>query len=152
MRGRHPSGPEYVDSLAGSARAKERARIILETLSGQCTVQKACELLKVSEGRFQQLRTRLLQAGIDRMEPRAAGRKRRRPSPAEQQVSQLQERLANLEVSLQAAQVREEIALALPRLVHPEPADAAGQSPPGSQKKTRRRRARARAPNPSKPT
>jgi hypothetical protein len=57
MRGRHPSGPEYVEHLQGSAQAKERLRLILETMTGKRRVQEACQLLKISPQRFEQLRT-----------------------------------------------------------------------------------------------
>lgn len=33
MRGRHPSGPEFVDKLPGDATAKDRLRVVLETLT-----------------------------------------------------------------------------------------------------------------------
>jgi hypothetical protein len=51
MRGRYPSGPEYVEGLQGSAEAKRRAKIILETVTGQLRVQEACQALEVSEQR-----------------------------------------------------------------------------------------------------
>src|SRR5262249_6175364 len=45
MRGRFPAGPSYVDKLEGSAAAKERLKVVLETLAGQCRVQEACARL-----------------------------------------------------------------------------------------------------------
>ena len=41
MRGRNPSGPEYVDQPEGSERAKERLKAVLETLAGSCRVRDA---------------------------------------------------------------------------------------------------------------
>ena len=56
MRGRTPAGPEYVDRLAGSEAAKERLKVVLETLAGACRVSAACARLGVCEQRFHQLR------------------------------------------------------------------------------------------------
>src|SRR5205085_1816850 len=42
MRGRRPAGPNYVNSLQGSELARERLRIILQTVAGQLSVQEAC--------------------------------------------------------------------------------------------------------------
>ena len=146
-----------MDQLTGSPQAKERLKGVLETLAGTCRVQEACERLKVSEPRFQQLRLEVLEAGLARLEPRAAGRPAQTPSPAEQEIAELKARLAELELELKVGQVREEIALALPNVVR-QPSDnhaeAAASNEP--EKKTRRqqrrRRARARSPTSRKPT
>ena len=116
MRGRYPSGPEYVDvqHLHGSAQAKERLRVILETMMGQWRVGEACERLGICEQRFRQLRAELLQAALERLEGRPPGRPRRAKEPAE--VAGLRQQLAAMQQELHVAQVREEIALALPRL------------------------------------
>ena len=133
MRGRKPVGPAAVERRAGSAEAKERLRVVLETLAGSCRVGEACARLGLSEPRFDQLRAQVLQAGLDRLEPRAVGRP---PRPAvDAQVRALEARVAELEIELRAARVREEIALALPQVqVGP------GEAP----KKAPRRRAPAR--------
>ena len=116
MRGRYPSGPEYVDvqHLHGSAQAKERLRVILETMMGKWRVQEACDRLGISEQRFRQLRAELLQAALERLEGRPAGRPRRAEEPAE--VAGLRQQLADMQRELHVAQVREEIALALPQV------------------------------------
>jgi hypothetical protein len=116
MRGRYPSGPEYVEvkHLHGSAQAKERLRVILETMMGKWRVQEACDRLGISEQRFRQLRAELLQAALERLEGRPAGRPRRAEEPAE--VAGLRQQLADMQRELHVAQVREEIALALPQV------------------------------------
>ena len=112
MRGRKPSGPAAVERLPGSPQARERLRMILETLAGTCRVGAACARLGVSEQRFDQLRTQVLQAGLDSLEPRPLGRPAQAvPSAA---VAALQARVTALETELAAARVREEIALVLP--------------------------------------
>lgn len=137
MRGRYPSGPKYVEQLQGSDDAKRRAKIILETMTGKLRVQEACALLGICEQRLGQLRQEMLQAAVASLETQPAGR---RPAEAESpDMAALKEQVAALQDELRAAQVREEIALALPRVVHepllrkpPTPA------PDGVEKKIRR--------------
>ena len=83
MRGRHPSGPEFVDKLPGDATAKDRLRVVLETLTGACRVQEACERLNLSEQRFDQVRIEALQAALTALEPKPSGRPPRASSPAD---------------------------------------------------------------------
>jgi len=127
VRGRYPSGPEYVDvqHLHGSAQAKERLRVILETMMGQWRVGEACQRLGISEQRFRQLRAELLEAALERLEPRPAGRPRR--VEESEQVASLRRQLEAMQRELHVAQVRAEIALALPQVATtpataPEPA------------------------------
>jgi len=129
MRGRIAAGPEYVEHLEGSDKAKERVRVILETMQGQCRVQQACERLGICEQRFRQLRETLLQAAVASVEDRPAGRPRRLQEPAE--VAMLRQQVAQLARELQAAQVREEIALALPQVnrTPPEPDPSPAEAP-----------------------
>src|SRR5262249_8666073 len=115
MRGRTPSGPEYVDTVPGSDAAKERGRIVLETMMGICRVQEACARLGISEPRFHQLRTQYLAAYVASAEPQKPGRKPRTRSPLEEQIRRLQQELAELKEELRNARIREEVALTLPR-------------------------------------
>jgi transposase len=118
MRGRRPSGPEYVNTLdGGSEIAKERARIILETVAGTCRVREACARLGISEPRFYQLRTQTLQGAVAGSEPRTPGRKPRKLTPAEEQVRLLQQQLEQKDVELRMARAREEVALTLSRVI-----------------------------------
>jgi tRNA isopentenyl-2-thiomethyl-A-37 hydroxylase MiaE len=68
-----PAGPK---ALAGSAEAKRKAAVILETLCGLRTTQSASEELGIAVVRYYVLETRMLQGTIDALEPRARGRKR----------------------------------------------------------------------------
>ncbi len=142
MRGRRPSGPEFVARLHGSATAKQRAQVVLETIAGRCTVGEACARLGLSEPRFDQLRIEMLQEGIDRLEPQPAGRRARVETPAELENQCLKARIAELEAERDAAIVRAEIAMALP------------QVGAAAEKKTslRRRGRPSRPPRTSKPT
>jgi Helix-turn-helix domain len=120
MRGRRPSGPEYVDKLSGSTAAKARLRIVLETVAGTRRVSEACALLGVSEQRFEQLRIEALQAGLARLEPQPKGRPPRQWTPADLEVEQLRHRVTELEAELRLAAVRTEVAAILPSIADPE--------------------------------
>ena len=149
MRGRYPAGPESVEQLEGSDKAKERVRVILETIQGTLRVQEACSRLGISEQRHRQLRAQMLQAAVAGVEDQPSGRPARAPESAE--VVALRQQVVQLQRELQAARVYEEIALALPQVdltlspaeVQPAaapPAPRAGPAP--ASKKKRRRRPR----------
>jgi hypothetical protein len=116
MRGRQPSGPEFVDKLDGSPEAKERLKTLLETLTGACRVQEACERMGIKEARFDQIRIEVLQAAMHAAERRPAGRPMRASSPADAENQQLREQIAALEAKLQAALIRAELAVTLPQV------------------------------------
>ena len=137
MRGRKPAGPQYVDGLEGSVQAKERLKVVLETLAGRCRVQQACQRLGVGQARFHELRQQALSAALAGLEPRPAGRPAAaEPTPPATEVAALRAQVAELEVAVRAAQTREEIALVLPRVAEPS----------GEEKKTRRRGSRRGRP------
>jgi hypothetical protein len=135
MRGRRPAGPEYVAKAEGSAQARERAEVILETLAGRCSVQQACARLGVQPTRFHQLRAAFVQGGVERLEPGTAGRPRQQLSPEGQRIAQLEQALAEQVLAVEVAQVREEVALILPQGRSHEGTPAAADA----EKKTRRR-------------
>jgi hypothetical protein len=134
MRGRIPQGPEAVEQLAGSPKAKERLRVILETMTGTLRVSEACVRLDICEQRFRQLRAELLQAALASLEDQPAGRPRRPEEP--EAVAALRRQVETLTRELQVAEVREEIALVLPqRSVAP----ASPRAGPAREKKRRSR-------------
>lgn len=116
-RGRRPAEAEGVEGLLGSPLAKERLGLILECLAGRLPVAAASERLGVGERRFQLLRRRCLQFALEGLEPRPAGRPRS-PQGAGGRVAALEAEVRRLRVDLQAARVREEIALAVPQALH----------------------------------
>lgn len=132
MRGRRPSGPEYVDKLEGSPEARQRLTAILETLAGHCRLQEACTQLGIAETRFHQIRSAALQAALEQLEPGPVGRPPRSASANADRIEQLQARVHELEIELRAAQARAEIALALPRRTD--------ETAPAEKKTTRRSR------------
>jgi hypothetical protein len=152
MRGRLPAGPEYVDKLEGSALAKQRTKAVLQTLDGSLRLQEACRDLDVCEQRLHQLRQQALQAAVAALEPGQPGRPAHTPTPADDKIRALEAELTAVKVELQAARVREEIAITLQRA----PADAApadgtshGTNANGTGKKTRGRPRTKPRPPPS---
>jgi transposase-like protein len=117
MRGRKPSGPEYVERMEGSAKAKERAQVVLETLSGKLSVQEACRRLGIGEALFNRLRKRFLNGGVPALEDRPAGRPPQVVSAETEQIRKLEDDLQQARLELQASQLREEIALSMPHLL-----------------------------------
>jgi hypothetical protein len=91
-------------------------RVILETLAGVRRVQEACEELGICEQRFETIRAEAIRAGIAALEAKPVGRPAKVISPAELEVARLHERITELEVQLQAALVKAELAGALPRV------------------------------------
>jgi len=132
MRGRYPAGPEYVDTLEASPQAKQRTKLILQTVFSGSRVAEVCTALDICPQRFHQLREEVLQAAVASMEVQPGGR-RRRPVESEEMTA-LREELAELKVALHVAQVRAEIALAMPKAVA-----AAADDEPGPEKKTTQR-------------
>lgn len=114
-RGRKPSGPAFVAKLNGSGQAKLRMQVLLETLAGLRRVAEACALLGISEQRFDQIRIEALQAGVESLEPRPAGRPAQTPTAADLEVQRLQAQITQLEGDLKAALIRAELAVTLPQ-------------------------------------
>jgi ABC-type uncharacterized transport system permease subunit len=139
MQGRRPVGPELAEQLEGSALACQRMRVILETLAGTRRVKNACADLGICQQRFETLRTTAIQAGIEALELKPAGRPVKVVSEAEAQIAQLQKRVAELEAELAVTLIRAELAIALP------------QVGANAGKKARPRSSRARKSNQSRP-
>jgi hypothetical protein len=116
MRGRKPIGPELAEALEGSSLARHRMRVVLETLAGHKRVRDACVALEICPQRFEAIRAAAIQAGIDALELKPAGRPAKVVSAANAEIARLNGRIAELEAALAAAQVRAELALTLPHL------------------------------------
>jgi hypothetical protein len=115
-------GPSLVDHLDGSERAKERLQVILETIAGELTIADACERLGIGEAMFHRLRTEVLEAGLECLEPKTVGRPRRVTTGEQRQLNAMAERIAELETELRISGVREEIAQILPHVARPDDA------------------------------
>lgn len=139
-RGRPPEGLGHVERLSGPAETKQRLRTILETLSGTCTVAEACARLDVSEARFHQLRQLALEGALAGLEPGLPGRPRPVDAAEPAELDALRRQVSDLEIDLQAARVRTEIALTMPHLL----LDAPGRKKNVTQAKARRHPGRSR--------
>ena len=106
--GRKPSGPQIVERLEGSPSAKQRLKVILETIAGQLTIPEACAQLSICESRFHDLRNETLQATLNTLEPRRPGRPPKHTSPEQGEIEALKADLdrAHRELAIADVQVR----------------------------------------------
>jgi hypothetical protein len=112
--GRKPLGiREQVDRLPGSPVAKERLRVVLANLAGEMSTKDACAALEIEESWFFELKHRSLERWMEAMEPETPGR-RPAPAPTAEQptIAELEERNRHLELELEAARLRAELARA----------------------------------------
>lgn len=84
--------PAGAKALTGSDEAKRKAAVFLEAIAGLRTTQSAADQLGIALVRYYVLETRMLQAMIDALEPKARGRKR----SFEMELAQLKEENAKL--------------------------------------------------------
>ena len=132
-RGRPALGAELLESIEGASPiARERLEAIVRTLSGEWTLEEACEHLGVGRSWFCEMRSRFLRESAPLLEPRRPGPPPRVETEAERNTKELRQRLDELQIEVEAAQVREEIARVMPR----------SKSPSGKRGKKRRRRGR----------
>ena len=116
-RGRPNKGAELVADLDGSEQARQRLKIILQTLAGAMTIDEAGDALGIGRAGFHKLRQQFLAQATSLLEPRPPGRQRRQPSAADHQIAELQQEIVQLKLDLKAQQIREEIALVMPHLL-----------------------------------
>ena len=124
--GRHPAGPNLVEGLDGPDEAKRRLKIILETVAGTRTISEACAELAISEAAFHELRKQALIAAVEGLASRPVGRPRKDGDPEQRHIRELEEQVFVLKTDLQAARIREEIAIAMPHLLKPRQDRKAG--------------------------
>ena len=116
-RGRPVKGAELVNDIGGSHAARERLRIILQTLAGTMSIQEASSVLGIKRSGFHKLRRQFLAQAAGLLEPRPRGRQRREPTEAELELAKLRQELIQTKLDLKAQQIREEIALVMPHLL-----------------------------------
>jgi len=115
--GRPPGGSRHVMPLTGAVEQKHRLRVVLDVMGGVMSVKRGCEVLAVSEARFHQLRHQVLQGALDALAPRRPGRPRASQPHDTAQVEELKRQVRELEMDLQAALVRTELALSMPQVL-----------------------------------
>ena len=111
MMGRPILGPDLVEHLDGSDRAKLVTRTILETITGSCTIAQAGERMECNRAYVHVLRQRLLEAMLEAAEPRTPGPVPK-PAPDPALTSALcdaEKRLKDAEVALELERLRTEM-------------------------------------------
>ena len=117
MRGRRPSLAGAVAALGGPRVTRERLRVLLATLAGDVPLATAGEQLGVGRTQVLALRRQALVGALDALTPQPVGRPPRVTGQTAPEVARLQARVRELEVAVEAARVRTEIALTLPWLL-----------------------------------
>jgi hypothetical protein len=129
---------------------------VLETMVGDLRLQEACADLDVCKQRFHQLRDDGMQGLVHALEPRKPGRRAAVVTPLEEENRALKAQLAEVQRELAIAKAREEVALVLPRVVHPRQAQDADVSTPAGAAPDRsaeapKKKRRGRPRKPSRP-
>ena len=102
---------ELVARLPGSPVAQERLRVLLANIAGQISVDDACAALGIEESWFFELKHRSLERWLEAVEPERAGRPPAGPpSPEQARIAELEQRNRQLELELEAARLRAELA------------------------------------------
>lgn len=117
-KGRKPLAAGHVEHLQGSQQAKLRLAMILEAMHGVITVGEACQQLGICESRFHALRNQWLQDSLQALKPRRMGRPPHQTPPAEllRRLQAVEAENRELAEQLAVADVRRELAEALPDL------------------------------------
>lgn len=136
MRGRKARGPECVRDLPGDAEAKRRLEVILRIIAGELRVRAAAVTLGISTQYLHGLRDEVLQASLAQLTPRPLGRPRRRLTPEQQRMAELEAEVERLRRALTTSQLRTEIAVLLPGRQEPveKKREAASSRTPGRER------------------
>jgi len=113
-----------VESLEGTIREKERLRAILETLSGDMTIEEACQILGLRPSRIHELRQQALQGALEALAPGVPGRPPKRGEVVTAELEEVRAENGWLREELELSRARTEIALVFPHLLRdpaPEP-------------------------------
>jgi len=114
VMGRPNKGVDHVGNCDGSKQSKLRTQVVLQTISGELTVNDALEILGIQRAHFAKLRLRALQGAVDALEPGRPGRRRRHDAEIDQRAVELASKIAQLEKQLQLERARADIAQILP--------------------------------------
>jgi hypothetical protein len=116
-KGRPPLGAELVNNVPGSELAKERLKILLGTITGDCSVASACKEFGIGESAFYKMRSQWLEASTASLEPKASGRPAKVETEDSKRIKELEAELFELKLNYNAALVREKIAAVMPHLL-----------------------------------
>ena len=124
-RGRPHEGPELADKLDDcSEEARQRLKVIFQTLAGVFTIEQACAILGIRRSAFHKLRSGFIRQAVHLLEPRTPGRKKKIITAEQQEIDRLHQENEQLRFELKAQQIREEIGLLMPHLLKPRGGDA----------------------------
>jgi len=116
--GRKPQGAGLVESLTGSAHAKQRMALFIETIRGEYTVERACGELKICQSRFFAHRSDWMQQALELLEPRTPGRpSKSREIPSLEEIEALRQRVRELEARAAAVEVQAELSRTMPHVL-----------------------------------
>lgn len=134
-RGRPHQGAELVEKLEdGTEVARQRLKVIFQTMSGVFTVEQACQILQINRSAFNKLRSQFLANAVQLLEPKTPGRKKKVVTEQEAENQRLVEENRRLRFELRAQQLREEIGLLMPHLLKDDDRSGPGKK---TRKKTR---------------
>ena len=109
-QGRTPNPDDAIEHLDGAMPEKDRLKVILEQISGGCSVEAACEQLGIGRSRYFELRQQALQGALDGLEPGASGRPRTVEEIDPEDVDALADRARELERELNLAEAKIDLA------------------------------------------
>jgi hypothetical protein len=107
----------HVDGLDAGELEKNRLKAILATITGELSVQEACEQLGIGRARFAELRQMALQGACNSLAPGRPGRPRQHDAEDDQRVVELESANAQLSRELHTASIQTELALAMPGII-----------------------------------
>lgn len=128
--GRPNKGVGHVDGLDAATAEKDRLRAILETITGDLSVEDACARLGIHRAQFQDLRHRALQGAVTALQPGRPGRPPKQEA-AEEAIEQLRAEKAELEQELKLTRLRLELAIVLPEVLRPGRSQKGGKMKSG---------------------
>jgi hypothetical protein len=107
----------HVDGLDAGELEKARLKAILATITGELSVQEACEQLGIRRARFAELRHKALLGACTSLAPGRPGRPRQYDAEDNLRVTELEAEVDELGRELRTAAVRTELALAMPDII-----------------------------------
>jgi transposase-like protein len=116
VAGRKPVGPALAERVAASDEVRARLRVLLETITGEKTMEEACQALGIQKTQLFKLRSRVLEAGAAALEPQPIGRPPHTAGPEAARIAELEKQIEEMHMELEAARLRVELAQALPGL------------------------------------
>ncbi|MGH3421447.1 MAG: helix-turn-helix domain-containing protein [Rhodanobacteraceae bacterium] len=126
---RPPARSRLVDTLEGDDLAKRRLKVVIQTITGECTIAEACERLEVSETALRDYRTRALYGALAGLTPGTPGRPRNAvKDPA---LTRLQTQVQTQQLQLLLEKTQTQLALLATALPPPvAPARGKKKQPP----------------------